>query len=172
MSEFPRTAAILRSLPGSGRRPRNGKIAHLPQDTRELINQMLDDGLPYARILDKLHNSAMPPLPYPISEMNLSNWFRGGFQDWRRQREQEKFLKNATHLPFAQPEPTPLANLQPAAGTPAPLAANLSLLKAKLAQTARQSHHLKANGPIASAPAKPSTALNRANLRQIAPGKG
>jgi hypothetical protein len=154
MSESPRTAAILRSLPGCGRRPRNGKIARLPQDTRELINQMLDDGLPYARILDKLRNSPLPTLPYPISEMNLSNWYRGGFRDWRRHRDQEKFLKNAAPLPFDQPEPNnlatpnpPLANLQPVATTPVPLAAPLRLLKARLAQTAPQSHLLKPTTP-------------------------
>jgi hypothetical protein len=79
-------------------------------------------GLPYVRILHKLHNSVVPPLPYPISEMNRSNWYPGGFQDWRRQRKREEFLKNATPLPFDQPEPhnlaipnPPLANLPPAA---------------------------------------------------------
>ncbi len=87
MSETLKTATILRSITASGRRQRNGKIARLPQDTRELINHMLDDGLPYATILHKLHSPAGPALPYLISEMNLSNWYRGGFNDWRRQRQ-------------------------------------------------------------------------------------
>ena len=65
--------------------PRNGKIARLPEPVRNWINQMLDDGLPYRAIARALHNSSTPP-PYPISEMNLSNWYRGGYQDWCRQR--------------------------------------------------------------------------------------
>jgi hypothetical protein len=64
-------------------RPRNGKIARLPESNRKQINHLLDDGLTYRAILDIIAKTADPPLPYPLSEMNISNWFRGGFQDWR-----------------------------------------------------------------------------------------
>jgi hypothetical protein len=52
---------------------------------------MLDDGFPYRAILQAL--AAAPNTnpsiqqssnPAPISPMNLSNWFHGGYQDWRR----------------------------------------------------------------------------------------
>ena len=33
---------------------RNGKIARLPKETRDMINRMLDDGLPYRVIIDEL----------------------------------------------------------------------------------------------------------------------
>jgi hypothetical protein len=55
---------------------------------------MLDDGLPYRAILQKLvaspsttpslQHSNAPSLHPPLSLMNLSNWFHGGYQDWRR----------------------------------------------------------------------------------------
>src|SRR5260221_13177356 len=52
-------------------RPRNGKIARLPQAMREHINQMIEDGVPYHAIIDRLKDSDTPP-PIAISEMNLS----------------------------------------------------------------------------------------------------
>ncbi len=76
------------SAPGQpvlSRRP-NGKIARLPREIRDKINLMLQDGLSYPAILQQLQNST-PPLPYPISEMNLSRWKDGAHQDWLLQRE-------------------------------------------------------------------------------------
>ncbi len=64
---------------GWHRHPRNGKIARLPESIRNLINSMLDDGRPYRLILQRVHELAL--LPYPISQMNLSNWFHGGYQE-------------------------------------------------------------------------------------------
>src|ERR1051326_789724 len=77
---------------GFQHRPRNGKVAQLPEATCEQINHMLEDCLSSQQILARLQESASPPLPYPISEMNLSNWRRGGFQDWRRAQQKEKLL--------------------------------------------------------------------------------
>ena len=73
------TKAIHASL-GWHRHPRNGKVARLPEPTRNLINVMLEDGVPYRVILDKLQRTGC--LPYPLSEMNISNWFHGGYRDW------------------------------------------------------------------------------------------
>jgi hypothetical protein len=41
---------------------------------------MLDDGHSYARIIEKLKQSTDPPLPFPISQMNLSHWYDTGYQ--------------------------------------------------------------------------------------------
>ncbi len=83
--------------------PRNGKIARLPEPTRNLINRMLDDGFRYRDIIIKLQSPgdpSIPPLPYPLSEMNLSNWRKGGFQDYcRRQFEQQLAHALTTHAP-------------------------------------------------------------------------
>ena len=59
--------------------PRNGKVARLPEPVRQLINEMLDGGSIYRAIIQKLKELGIPG----ISEMNLSNWYRGGYQDYR-----------------------------------------------------------------------------------------
>ena len=73
-------ARAINAALGRHRHPRNGKIARLPEPTRNLINVMLQDNTPYRAIIERLNHTA--DLPYPISEMNLSNWYRGGYQDW------------------------------------------------------------------------------------------
>ena len=61
---------------------RNGKIARLPKSTRDMINRMLDDGLPYHVIIEEIHDSTDPALQCSISVQNLTNWKQGGYQDW------------------------------------------------------------------------------------------
>jgi hypothetical protein len=92
---------------GWNQHPRNGKIARLPGSIRQRINQMLDDGLPYRAIIQKLRDQ---PLPYAISEMNLSNWYHGGYQDYLRQSEAE-VIRNLTGL--TKPLPPPLHSNKP-----------------------------------------------------------
>jgi hypothetical protein len=55
---------------------RNGKVARLPASLREQINLMLDEGLPYKLIIQKLG-----PAGQHLNEDNLSNWRLGGYQD-------------------------------------------------------------------------------------------
>ena len=55
------------------------KIPKLPKPLRDLINSMLDDGIPARQIIAKLEASKDPPLPYPISEMNISPWKDTGY---------------------------------------------------------------------------------------------
>lgn len=69
---------------GWNRHPRNGKVARLPEPLRNRVNQMLEDGLRYRDIILKLQQDGC--LPYALSEMNLSNWYRGGYQDWLRDK--------------------------------------------------------------------------------------
>jgi hypothetical protein len=69
-------------------RTRNGKIARLPEAIRERVNTMLNDGVRYRDIINALGQPGASPLPYPISEMNLSNWRKGGHQEWLRRQEQ------------------------------------------------------------------------------------
>src|SRR6266700_5861447 len=58
---------------------RNGKVARLPSPLREQINQMLDDGVPYKAIIQKLGEPGKH-----LNEDNLSNWRLGGYQDYLR----------------------------------------------------------------------------------------
>src|SRR5437667_6657519 len=78
--------------------PRNGKVARLPEPVQEQINQMLDDGLRYRDIIEKLRQPGAAPLPYALSEMNISNWLRGGYAEWR----EEQFWKSVEN---STPEP-------------------------------------------------------------------
>ena|SRR3989442_5446990 len=81
---------FLQSLPGWRKRPPRGKVARLPEATREQINRMIEDGATYRAIIEKLRQSSAAQLPYPISEMNLSNWRRSGYAEW----EEEQFWKS------------------------------------------------------------------------------
>src|SRR5438132_12752809 len=55
---------------------RNGKVARLPLALREQINRMLDDGVPYKKIIAKLGEAGKH-----LNEDNISNWRLGGYQD-------------------------------------------------------------------------------------------
>jgi len=75
-------------------RARTGKIARLPQPIREKLNQRLRDGQPGREIVIWLNE--LPEIKqlvserfasYPTSENNVSEWRRGGYQDWLRDLE-------------------------------------------------------------------------------------
>lgn len=73
---------------------RNGKIARLPKAIREQLNQQLEEGvparslvawlngLPKVRAVLKAHFAGTE-----IREQNLSEWKKGGFQEWQRHQE-------------------------------------------------------------------------------------
>ena len=56
---------------------RNGKVARLPEGLRQQVNRMIDDGLPYKVIIQKLGQAGKH-----LNEDNLSNWRLGGYQDY------------------------------------------------------------------------------------------
>ena len=58
--------------------PHHRKIAKLPRPLLDLINSMLDDAAPAREIIANLAASTDPPLPYPISEMDISGWRNTG----------------------------------------------------------------------------------------------
>src|SRR6266446_3318986 len=58
---------------------RNGKVARLPVELRDQINRLLDDGVPYKTIIEKLGDAGKH-----LNEDNLTNWRHGGFQDYIR----------------------------------------------------------------------------------------
>lgn len=55
----------------------HGKISRLPKVIRDQINLMIQDGLPYSDIIEKLgaHGKG-------LNLMNLSRWKAGGYKDW------------------------------------------------------------------------------------------
>ena len=78
----------------------NGKIARLPRNIRDELNHRLDDGEPGGRILAWLN--ALPAVPAAglggrgINAQNLSNWRKGGFQDWLKQQERRNLVRELT----------------------------------------------------------------------------
>ena len=78
---------------------RNGKIARLPKSTRDMINRMLDDGLPYQVIIEEIHDSTDPALQCSISLQNLTNWKQGGYQDWLK--DQRVIERTRVQMEFA-----------------------------------------------------------------------
>jgi hypothetical protein len=110
---------------GLRQRTRNGKIARLPEAVRERINTMIEDGFPYLDIIKALSQPGGPPLPYPISEMNLSNWRKGGHQEWRRHQQR---LELERRHPFPVPQvsdsahaPLSLSQFRGSRSSPLPL---------------------------------------------------
>jgi hypothetical protein len=62
---------------------RKGKIARLPHDLRLMVNTMLSDNKPAAEIITELAEQHVEG----INEVNIHNWFVGGYQDWMRDQE-------------------------------------------------------------------------------------
>jgi hypothetical protein len=56
---------------------RNGKVARLSLALREQINLMLDDGVPYKTIIEKLGEAGKH-----LNKHSISNWRSGGYQDY------------------------------------------------------------------------------------------
>jgi hypothetical protein len=88
------------NTPPRHHRRHNGKVARLPEPTRERINVMLDDGFRYRQIIQALGPPGTFFLPYPISEMNLSNWFHGGHKDYLRHKQ---YLESQRAHPWRRP---------------------------------------------------------------------
>lgn len=73
---------------------RNGKIARIPLDIRNELNQRLADGEQGKHLVAWLNDhpevQEMLDLDFnrcPITEQNLSEWKKGGYEDWRLHQE-------------------------------------------------------------------------------------
>jgi hypothetical protein len=74
---------------------RTGNIAQLPRTVRDQVNQMLDDGGRYHKIIAWLNNNGHPG----IKPNNLTAWRTGGFQEWLEEKRElareEKVLERS-----------------------------------------------------------------------------
>jgi len=69
--------------------PRKGKVARLPTTVRDQINALILDGVTYSQILARLGDAVAG-----ITEMNLSNWKNGGYQDWLHLQQRAEYLNS------------------------------------------------------------------------------
>ena len=64
---------------------RNGKIARLPKLERDLVNRMLHNNIPYAKIV-----GALDEVGITATQRNISNWkTRGGYKEWCAEQERQ-----------------------------------------------------------------------------------
>ncbi len=64
----------------------------MPDDIRQSINRMLDEGLPYHTILERLGQAGKH-----LNIQNLCNWKYGGYQDHRLRHARAVILHAALH---------------------------------------------------------------------------
>ena len=76
---------------------RNGKIARLPREIRDELNQRLDDGRKGKDLVEWLNSLANVKKVLssgfggrPINEQNVSQWKLGGFLEWQRKEQRYK----------------------------------------------------------------------------------
>ena len=94
---------------------RTGKIARLPHQLRDQLNQRLHNGAPGVDLIQWLNS--LPEVQallaehfngVPISPQNLSEWNNGGFLDWLATQElleaAREFAANTAQLPGADGE--------------------------------------------------------------------
>jgi len=64
-----------------------GKVARLPKEVRDQVNEMMLDGLTYGEIIVALGEHGEH-----LNEQNLSNWKSGGYTRWLKGRERREDL--------------------------------------------------------------------------------
>jgi len=81
----------------------NGKIARLPRNVQDELNHRLENGETAGVILAWLN--ALPAVQAalaaefhasPVNGQNLSNWRKGGYQDWLKQQERRHLVRELT----------------------------------------------------------------------------
>ena len=81
----------------------NGKIGRLPRNLRDELNHRLENGETAGVVLPWLN--ALPAVQAvlaaefqasQINEQNLSNWRKGGYQDWLKQQERRRLVRELT----------------------------------------------------------------------------
>ena len=95
---------------------RNGKIARLPKDLRELVNRMLDEGAQYRSIMIELekHRHRWPDDIKEFTDGNFTEWHQGGYQDWVREQEIQADLQARREYAVSIAEPAPSSNVSEA----------------------------------------------------------
>jgi len=105
MRNSPEPAPLVNRKSSIANRKRNGKVASLSKPHRDLVNHMLEDGASYPQIVAALNEFGIS-----VSTRNVSNWYRGGFQDRldAQQRINAARLQQDALLDLGTEDPTAL----------------------------------------------------------------
>jgi hypothetical protein len=76
-------------LPDQTARRRTGKIALLPAEVRDFVNESLENGRSYDDIASHLAKNGHPY----IAQNNVGSWARGGYQDYLREKRRNEILR-------------------------------------------------------------------------------
>jgi len=71
-----------------------GNIARLPKEVRDMINVMIEDGLPHHVLIDELGEAGEG-----LDPRNLADWVQGRYQDYLKNRQDIEHAK--TQMEFA-----------------------------------------------------------------------
>jgi len=89
----------MNTIPENGKAARNGKIARLPYELRQTLNQRLQEGHEGKSLLRWLNSSAQVQQVLaehfegaPINAQNLTEWRQGGYRDWLADQERRDFV--------------------------------------------------------------------------------
>lgn len=83
-------------MPGPLTNRRTGKIARLPKDVRDVVNLMLRDGAQYLKVQQQLEKMGHKG----ITEVNITAWYQGGYQDWLGEQERLEEMKAKREFAF------------------------------------------------------------------------
>jgi hypothetical protein len=83
------TVATSPILPDQKVRRRTGKVAHLPAEVRDFINNRLDNGDTYAEVAAKLGAKGHPEITFD----NVGSWARGAYCDYLREKQRNTVLR-------------------------------------------------------------------------------
>ncbi|SPE52491.1 hypothetical protein SBV1_1530037 [Verrucomicrobia bacterium] len=89
----------MNTIPENAKAARNGKIARLPYELRETLNQRLQEGHEGKSLLRWLNSSAQVQQVLAehfegasINAQNLTEWRQGGYQDWLADQERRDLV--------------------------------------------------------------------------------
>jgi hypothetical protein len=68
---------------------RNGKIAHLTKEQRDIINRLFDDGATYETVSQKMAEQGVS-----LNLTNIHGWYHGGYQDELQRRERHTLIRD------------------------------------------------------------------------------
>src|SRR4051812_1129203 len=78
-------------LPNQTARRRTGKVALLPAELRQFVNDSLENGLAYKTIAAELTAKG-----HPMAKHNIGTWARGGYRDYLQDEQQNQIMRERT----------------------------------------------------------------------------